>query len=1016
MITAHGVAGDSSYFQKDDYYQSEAQQTWTFGAENIQEKFNIDLNEIGATKVFDQLVEAGIGSKEMVGQDITFSAPKDVSLLGALGTKEQREIAYEAHRQAVEKTLEYIDRNNIYTRETHNGETVHVAGHGIAAIAFDHQLSRDKDPQMHTHVVLLNQATRGTDGQVRAIDFAKTLRGADRKNLDQIYKSEMSRYLQEHGIRTEWTRDGRDFHIAGIKDEQRKEFSQRRQEIERNIQEKGRDINNDKDRQQANFETRRSKGTVDFSQLRQEWQERAKSIGLDVQKAVEENKLSQEKIIDIKQNYELKAESDVARQVIGDMRGAFDKTEFLAQAAELAHTNGREFSLEQSEQHLSYMQERGQIVSLGQVSGQEMFATKEFLQAERHLAESVNKDLQQGAFVTTEQFENDMKEFREQFKEQNGFWLSQEQEAALQRVYTSNKAINGIQGYAGVGKSALFKAAHEYGRWLGEKYGSDNAVHFVGMAPTGQAAKVLEESSGIKSNTIHSTLNQLEKNGRIEIREQKQNESILKEMANEVKTTITEGGKQVAKEALKNAWDKWKWNAIKDAGFAKTYGKIKEWSRQAERIRKGYEKLNKIDKQKQLQQDMKKDWNFQNVQNHGRMVFVMDEAGMADARLLDNAVRAADRAGAKLVLSGDTNQFQSVGAGKAFEMMQRKGMDTARIANIRRQKDPEVRAALRKFADGDPRQLQNLLQDRGWIHEQDKESMNNAIRERYTELLQKVENDPSRLMVLAQTNKTVEQLNRDIREHLVERGIVSRDSVQIKIEKDRQNSYTGRDVDEKGQTTTTRFQVGERKSEEREFAQGDRVVFLKNDREIGVQNGLQGTVTKIDRENHIMQVKTDGDQEKTVNVNYSQYRQFDHAYAVTEHKSQGATVTHAIVAHEGGANANATYVAMTRAKEETHVFTADKEQFKKDMTIKQENRSALELVEQKQKEQAVLTHDPKLTKNNAPQKQHVGKFESKIEKIERSRETIQDVKIDKGTSQEKTKDESAGVSMSARVG
>ena len=914
MITAHGVSGDSQYFQRDDYYSNEAQNTWTFGAENLKENFDVDLDRIGETRVFDQLVEAGVGSKDMVGQDITFSAPKDVSLLGALGSKEQQEIAYQAHRQAVERTLEYIDRNNIYTRETHNGETVHVAGHGIAAIAFDHQLSRDRDPQMHTHVVLLNQATRETDGQVRAIDFAKTLRGADRRNLDQIYQSEMSRYLQEHGIRTEWARDGKDFHIVGISDEQRKEFSQRRQEIEKNIQEKGRDINNDRDRQQANLETRRSKGTTDFSQLRQEWQERAQSVGLDVQRTVEENRLSQERIADIRQNYELRAESDAARQVMGDMQGVFDKTEFFAQVAELAHMRGQEFSLEQSEQHLAYMQERGQIVSLGQVSGREMFTTREFLQAERYLANSVNKDMQQGAFVSREQFQADMEEFREQFREQNGFWLSDEQEQALEKIYTSDRAINGIQGYAGVGKSALFRAANEYGRWLGERYGEDRAVHFVGMAPTGQAAKVLEESSGIRSATIHATLNQLERNGRITHQ-----------------TPAQEAQARVAQSAVNRMNNR----ILRNAGMQAVTAQ-----RQIQR---------------QIQsQTTKKDWNLNNVQNHGRTVFVMDEAGMADSRLLANVVRAANNAGARLVLSGDTNQFQSVGAGRAFEMMQRRGMDTARITNIRRQSDPEVRNALRNFADGNVKPLQDLIQNRGWVHEQDRENMNNAIRERYVELLGRVENDPSRIMVLAQTNRTVEQLNADIREYLVENGIVSKDGVKIEIERNRQNTYIGRDIAKNESVGTATFQIGERRTEEREFAAGDRIVFLKNDRGLGVQNGLQGTVLQVDSENNTMRVKTDGDKENVVNVNYEQYRQFDHAYAVTEHKSQGATVTHAIVAHEGGANANATYVAMTRAREETHVFTADREQFNREMTVRQENRSALELSEVQDRESTIL--------------------------------------------------------------
>ncbi len=52
MITAHGVSGDSQYFQKDDYYSNEAQNTWTFGAENLKEKFDVIMSPKTCTPIF----------------------------------------------------------------------------------------------------------------------------------------------------------------------------------------------------------------------------------------------------------------------------------------------------------------------------------------------------------------------------------------------------------------------------------------------------------------------------------------------------------------------------------------------------------------------------------------------------------------------------------------------------------------------------------------------------------------------------------------------------------------------------------------------------------------------------------------------------------------------------------------------------------------------------------------------------------------------------------------------------
>ena len=1041
MITIQSVSADSHYFEKDElmkandkggrseYYSQELQSGyWAYNADTLKDRTGIDIYQVGVKNMFEKLAAQGVGSKEMVGQDLTFSANKDVSLLWSLGDEKLKEITYQAHRQAVEKVLKHIDENLIKTRETHNGETVHVQGRGMTAVAFDHGTSREKDPQLHSHVVILNQTERSTDGAVRAIDFKATLTGTERKQLDTLYKSEMAKHLVENGIKVEWDKKGQDFHVVGITDQQREAFSQRRQEIENYIKEHNLNMDNDKHRQQANLNTREAKDKVSFDDLKQEWQTRAGQLGLDVNKAVEENKLSQEEINKILQNLELKAESDIAKQVQGEMNGVFTKTEFLSQAAQVAHQVGREFNLEQSERELQKLMERGEVISLDKVSGQEMFTTKEFIEAEKYIAESVNKTLGKG-FVTEKQFEKDMQEFREAFKEKNGFWLSQEQENALKMIFTSDKAINGIQGYAGVGKSALFKAANGYGQWLGEKYGADKAVHFIGMAPTGQAAKVLQESSGITSNTIHRSLNQLEKNGKLELDRQetqdKQKEELppfekeINEITKELKETITEGIRQAAKEAVRE----WKWNAIKDTGFAKPYLDAK----QAERIRKNYERIKALKEQKE-HQGIKKVWDFSNVQKvEGRVAIVMDEAGMADSRLLSQAVKASEALGAKLVLSGDLNQFQSVGAGKGFEMMQRKGMETAHITGIRRQRDEQVREALKEFANGNPSKLQTLLEQKDWIHEHKEwKDIINGVKGKYENLLKSVNNDPSKVMVLAQTNKMVDALNEEIRSYLKEKGVIEKNGVSIEVVKDRTNTYTGKDIKDGRVVGEKKVVIGEKKEELKEFAKGDRIVFLKNDRRLDVQNGLQGTIQRIDAQSKIMTVKTDSD--KTVTLNYEQYKQFNYAYALTEHKSQGATVEHAIVVHEGHTTKNAVYVSMTRAKGETHVYTTSKEEFKKDMAIKQENRSALEMHEKRQHEQSVLSKTQKHSQrsnereleHNDKQKhdkysvekhesKHESKFESKIEKIEEAREKLRDEKIDHSRSETRETEKSAEI-------
>jgi hypothetical protein len=107
----------------------------------------------------------------------------------------------------------------------------------------------------------------------------------------------------------------------------------------------------------------------------------------------------------------------------------------------------------------------------------------------------------------------------------------------------------------------------------------------------------------------------------------------------------------------------------------------------------------------------------------------------------------------------------------------------------------------------------------------------------------------------------------------------------------------------------------------REFAAGDRIVFLKNDRELGVKNGTLGAVETA--EEHRLTVILDGETKesrKRITVEAHAYAGVDHGYAVTIHKAQGATVDRAFVLASGGMDRHLTYVAMTRHREQATLY------------------------------------------------------------------------------------------------
>ncbi len=110
---------------------------------------------------------------------------------------------------------------------------------------------------------------------------------------------------------------------------------------------------------------------------------------------------------------------------------------------------------------------------------------------------------------------------------------------------------------------------------------------------------------------------------------------------------------------------------------------------------------------------------------------------------------------------------------------------------------------------------------------------------------------------------------------------------------------------------------------EREFVAGDRIVFLENDKGLGVKNGMLGTVSKV--EDGRLVARLDG-RGKAVEMNAAEYNAFDHGYATTIHKTQGATVDRAYVLASSTMDRHMTYVAMTRHRDEARLY-AGRDQF-----------------------------------------------------------------------------------------
>ncbi|WP_426020756.1 Ti-type conjugative transfer relaxase TraA [Brevundimonas sp. DWR2-3-1b1] len=264
-----------------------------------------------------------------------------------------------------------------------------------------------------------------------------------------------------------------------------------------------------------------------------------------------------------------------------------------------------------------------------------------------------------------------------------------------------------------------------------------------------------------------------------------------------------------------------------------------------------------------------------------RDVLVIDEAGMIGSRQMDRVLAHAGQAGAKVVLVGDAEQLQAIEAGAAFRALtERHG--AAEITEIRRQREGWQREATRELATGRTGAALDRYEAAGMVRgHETREAAHSALVEGWDSLRQ-AKPEASQLM-LAHTRADVAQLNQ------LARGRMS-------------------DAGELGAEQMVATERGERA-----FAAGDRVMFLRNERSMGVKNGTLGTVEKIDGSR--VAVRLDGAERRQVQFDLKDYAQIDHGYAATIHKSQGVTVDHAHLLASEGLDRHAAYVGMSRHRE-----------------------------------------------------------------------------------------------------
>ena len=429
----------------------------------------------------EKLAQNAGDSERRAGMDLTFSAPKSVSVLWAVADREQREVLENAHERAVKTALKFLEGKAFLVRTGKEG-AVQQRAKMIAAL-FQHGTSREQDPQLHTHAFVMNLGVR-EDGKTSSIDPITIMRW--QKVVGAAYRVELAENLRQAGLAVE--RDGEAFRVAGVDRELEAEFSKRRAQILERLDELG--FGGAKAAQHAALETRRAKDQVEVAQLREEWAARASGLGLTAERAAElANGVEPPRLA------ELVGAAELLEKITTNEAIFRDRELYLA-AMEAAQTAGN-----LGDAKLLAETARGLAVELiHPVTGEVVYTTREMLQAERDVLQIARQRASDPSHALSVQ---DVERAIQQMESERSmpdapFRLRDEQRAAVLALTTRQGATQVLVGDAGTGKSTALEAV--------QRAYSSQGYTVLGAALAGKAAAGLSSDAGIDAKTIDRLL------------------------------------------------------------------------------------------------------------------------------------------------------------------------------------------------------------------------------------------------------------------------------------------------------------------------------------------------------------------------------------------------------------------------------------------------------------------------------------------------------------------------------
>ena len=929
--TISSAAQGVSYFERDGYYakddpQHEKASAWAGkGAEALGLSGPVDADTF--KDVLEGTVPDGSGrclgrpgkDGSMVhrpGRDLTFSAPKSVSLVALLG--DDAAVAA-AHDKAVKHTLAWLEETTIQTRmkDPETGRLGHAGGQKMVAATFRHDTSRNLDPQLHTHAVIVNMV-KGGDGKWRTMANESLYRR--QKLIGMVYRSELAQELQALGYAIEKTHaDGR-FEIAGVSREVIDAFSTRRAEIEAAMHARGLGdpASNPHLAERAALMTRAHKRDIDREVLRESWRARAASLRFSPDRvtgaarerqemgteapaqavrssgerdAPENRDREAERREDLQHRQDLAAVS-WATAHLSEREAVFTRSDLLASS--LAWKPGS-VSVEGADRAIDALKREGRLHAAPGLLGGDGMTTDTALADERETIGLMTKGKDQGRVL--------MRNRRVRQHLHRGP-LTEGQKEAVGTILSSKDRVVGVQGYAGTGKTTMLNRA----RVLAEK----NGYRMLGLAPSASAVKTLSAEAGIESETL---------------------QRFLARNAGVAEGRLTEQGEREMRDAFS------KTVLVVDEGSLASTVQARDLLRIAKTLH--VPRVVLVGDEKQLDAvDAGKP--FAQLQGAGMQTAVMDEIMRQRDPALKEAVEAS--------LAGDIRgAFQKLGSN---------------VAEV--QPDNIAGAVAARWLKLSPDQRENT----GVMapsHEL-RQSINGHIRERLARdgaihgpafrgerLVSRGYTGAEKALAANYAPGDVVAFHRPYKRIGVEKGderrVVGIDhrSRTVMLEGRNGGAMDWRPSEIAGGTGGAELY----RVEEIELRAGDRVRWTRNDKELKLVNSRAAEVVAVNEDR--VSFRLEDGRELDLDGKQTQLRHVDHAWASTVHAFQGRTVDNVIAAMEANhpylTTQKSLYVEISRARDRAELVTDDVAQLRERLeTVTGERISALEAIAQSERD------------------------------------------------------------------